>query len=320
MRRLWIRAFMVVVGIAVFTVYAGAAYGGYLLVRWLLAEPPDLATAVVAVLAFTVVAAYLSYRVGTTRLLAGLQTRELPRSRAPSLYRRLDRLAGAMNVTPPPVLVADLGVPNALSLGGPREGVIVLDRSLLSLLTIDELEAILAHELAHMESYDTFVQTLAVSLMRSVAGLLTLVLLPLLLFLHGLDRAMAWVTGRPTDRRPGLAGLVKGSIEAVVGAVLSLATLVFLAYSRRREYAADSRAAEVTGKPAALARALSKIHRATNPEWGLRSLLYIHGDESETDSLRRWLSTHPPVEERVDRLRRQATDRQAGWSVDSPRR
>ncbi len=308
MRRLGIRVFMVLVGVTVFTVYAAAAAGGYLLVTWIISTPPDLVSALVLVVVFTVVMAYLSYRFGTAQLLRSLDAIELPRSHSPALHRRLDRLALGMDVQRPPVLIADLGVPNALSLGGPREGVIVLDKSLVSLLTIEEVEGILAHELAHMESYDTFVQTLAVSLMRTIAGLMTLLLLPVLLLLHGIDRAMAWIWGRPTDRRPGLAGLIKGSIETLVGLLLSLVTLVFLAHSRRREYLADSRAADVTGNPAALARALSKIHRATSPEWGLQSLLYIHGDESEDDGFRRLLSTHPPIEDRVERLLERARD------------
>ena len=302
MSRLLIRGVMMLVGVAVFAVYAAAALGGYLLLAWLFATPPDLLTGLGAAVGFTLVAAYLSYRFGTRQLLSALRAVELPRQHAPVLYRRLDRLSLAMNVNRPPVLVADLGVPNALSLGGPRQGMIVVDQSLLSLLTIDELEGILAHELAHMERYDTFVQTLAVSLIRSLWGVLTLVLLPLLLLLQGIDRAAAWVLGRPTDRRPGLAGLVKRSVEAVAGVVVNVAALLFLAYSRRREFAADSRAADVTGKPVALARALSKIDRATDPDRGLRSLLYVQGDEREDDGLKRLRSTHPPVDDRVEEL------------------
>lgn len=313
MRGVWVRVFMVLVGVAVFTVYATAALGGYLLLTWVFATPPDLLTALLAVGAFTLTAAYLSYRFGTRQLLSSLQAVELPRRHSPALYRRLDRLCLEMDVAQPPVLVADLGVPNALSLGGPRAGVVVVDQSLLSLLTIDELEGILAHELAHMESYDTFVQTLAVSLLRSLAGFLTVLLLPVLLLLQGIDRAMAWIGGRPADRRPGVAGHIKRGIQTLVVVLLSIATLLFLAYSRRREYAADGRAVEVTGKPVALARALSKIYRATDPERGLHSLLYIHGDESEKDGLSHLLSTHPPIEKRVDQLLARADSTQTHY-------
>lgn len=302
MARGWLRVVMVLVGVFVFAAYALAAYGGYLLVTWLVASRPGLPGTLAILGGFTLLAAYLSYRFGTARLLAGLDAAELPRTRAPEVYRRLDRLCLEMDVATPPLLVADLGTPNALSLGGPRTGVIVLDRRLLSLLTIDELEGIVAHELAHMERYDTFVQTLAVSLLRTLVGLVTLVLFPLVVLLDGVDRGMAWIRGRPARRNVGLAAWARRGVGAFVGLLLGAVTLLVLAHSRRREYAADERAAEVTGNPVALARALSKIHRATSPGWGLRSLLYIHGDRSEEETLRRYLSTHPPVDERIDRL------------------
>ncbi len=302
MARLWERWVMGLVGIAVFVVYASAALGGYLLLSWLFAEPPDLLVALGVGAGVTVLAGYLSYRFGTARLLDGLQAQELPRARAPAVYRRLDRLCAQLDVSPPPILVADLGAPNALSVGGPSRGRIVVDRSLLELLTIEELEGILAHELAHMEGYDTFLQTLAVSLLRTVGGLLWLLLWPLVVLLYGTDRAMAWIRGRPTDQQPSWAGQLQVVVQVLVSILLSLLTLVFFAYSRRREFRADRRAAAVTGHPVALARALSKIHRAANPDWGVKSLLYIHGDEQTEDSLRRLFSTHPPVEERVEAL------------------
>lgn len=302
MDRGWRRVMMVLVGLGVLSVYVVGAAGGYLLLQWLFGETPSPLVTLGVVGAFTLVAAYVSYRFGTAELLAGLQAVELPRDRAPALYRRVDRLCGRMGVATPRVLVADVGAPNALSLGGPRRGVVVLDRRLFGLLTIDELEGIVAHELAHVERYDTFVQTVAVSLMRTLVGLAMLLLLPLLLLLEGIDRATAWFVGRPSAGNVGLAGQTKRGVELLVGVLLSVVTLLLLAHSRKREYAADERAAEVTGKPVALARALSKIHRATDPRWGLRSLLYIHGDERRDDSLRRLLSTHPPIEDRVDRL------------------
>lgn len=306
MRRGWLRLVMGLIGLGVFAVYAIGALGGYLLLTWLFADPPNLLTALGTLAVFVLVAAYASYRFGTARMLAGLDARELPRTGAPVVYRRLDRLCTEMSVSVQPILVADVGAPNALSLGGPRDGVIVLDRRLFELLTIDELEGILAHELAHMERYDTFVQTLAVSLVRTLSGLIVVALLPLVLLLTGIDRAMAWIRGRPADRTPGFAGLARRGIDLVVIMVLNFVMLLVLAHSRKREFAADERAAAVTGKPVALARALSKIHRATDPDWGLRSLLYIHGNEREEDSLRRLLSTHPPIEDRIDRLVDQA--------------
>ena len=77
-------------------------------------------------------------------------------------------------------------------------------------------------------------------------------------------------------------------------------TLLIRAHSRRREYAADDRAVELTGKPLALARGLRKIERATEPEQGLLSTLYVQGDQDGV--LSRLLSTHPSMDDRIARL------------------
>jgi len=294
------RLVMALVGLAVLVGYFLLAGLGYLGLAWVLADPPALGPALLVVGVVTVVGSYLGYRVGSARLLAGIDAKELPRHRVPGLYRRRDGLCERMAVAPPPLFVADIGAPNALSIGGPDWGVVVLDRRLLGLLTMDELEGILAHELAHLERRDAFVQTLAVSGMRTLATLLFLLLLPVTLLGIGTARAVAWLLGQP-QHAPDVAALVTRLVELGVGLGLSVFTLLLLAHSRRREFVADERAAAVTGQPRALARALVKIHRVANPRWTLRSVLTIHGEESTSD-LRRLLSSHPPIEERLERL------------------
>ena len=293
------RTFMALVGLAILFIYTVAALGGLVLLRWLFANPPELFPMVVAFAFGVVVAAYVGYRLGTVRLVASLRANELPRERAPELYRRLDRLSTEMRLARPAILVANLGAANALSVGGPRKGIVVVDQSLLRLLTVDEFEAILAHELAHMESYDTFVNTLVLTTARTLVGFVFVLLLPFVLLLSGIERSAAWFVGRP-ERRPGLTTWFRRAVTVALGVVMGVFTLLFLAYSRRQEYAADRRAADVTGKPAALARALSKIHRANDPRPGLLSLLYVHHDRTEEEHP--LLSTHPPLEERIQRL------------------
>jgi heat shock protein HtpX len=288
------------VGTAVLLVYGAAAYGGVVLLQWLFSDPPSPLTVALLFGVFVLVAGFLGYRLGVTRIAANLEARRLSRRRTPEVHRRLDRLSQRMGVDVPPLLVADLGTPNALSIGGARRGAIVLDYDLFSLLTIDELEGILAHELAHLESYHTFVNTIVLTAVRMVVGLVFLLLFPVVLFLTGLDRATAWFAGRPGERHFGLAALFQLTVQLFVSVVLSLLTLLFLAHARRQEFAADRRAAEATDNPLALARALSKIHRATRTRGSLRSLLYIHDERTEERS--RWLSTHPPVDDRIDRL------------------
>jgi len=300
MGRLLLRLFMICVGIAVLSVYTGAAIAGYLLLAWLFANPPGVTTIILFLLGTILFSGYIGYRVGTVRLLANLKAVELTERRAPTVFQRYQQLCETMDLQPPPILVADIGAPNALSLGGPRDGFLVLDQQLLDLLTVDELEAILAHELAHIESYDTFLNTLVLTTMRTIVGLVFIILFPVVLLLLGVDRSAAWFAGKPGEWRYGLAFLFRRGVELTLGIFLSVLTLAFLVHSRKREFAADNRAAAVTSKPVALARALSKVHRAQNPDSGLFSLLYVHGDEDK--NTQRWFSTHPPIQERIERL------------------
>jgi heat shock protein HtpX len=288
----------VLVGLCVLVVHTVVALGGVVALAWIAANPPGLAPAVLVFVVGVGVAAYVGYRAGTVRLIASLQAQELSRRQAPELHRLTDRLVERMEVDRPPLLVTDLGAPNALSVGGPRKGAVVIDRDLLGLLGPEELEGIVAHELAHMERRDTLANTLALTVVRALAGVVMLVLSPVVIFLVGVDRAAGWFAGRP-GAGLGLATLFQRAVMLVLGAVLGLVTLAYLAYSRRQEYAADRRAAEATQRPAALARALVKIHRANDPRTGLVGMLYTHDNRQEKRTL---FSTHPPLGRRIDRL------------------
>jgi heat shock protein HtpX len=292
---------MAAVGVALFVVYATLAAASYLLIASFLRglTRTELLTTVVLVVGLTLALGYLSYQYGTARMLDALDARRLPRERAPALYGRLDELADRMGVGTPTVAVARMEMPNALAVGGGRDGVVVLDGRLFRLLDAEELEAILAHELAHLENRDSLVQTLAYSLARTLVGVLTVLLLPVALLLDGLSTALGWLRGRPAAGSPGV-DLLRATVGRAVLSVLVVLTLLVRAHSRRREFAADERAAELTGRPLALARALRTIERASRPAGGLLATLYIHAEES--DPLTRMLSTHPPMDERVERL------------------
>lgn len=303
---------MWLVGLTLLVVYIGGAALVYVGIRFILAQPPDPVTAVLAIGTVTLVGGYLSYRFGTQQLLAGLETTEITPRDAPRFFRRLDDMATRMALDRPRVFVASLGAPNAFALGGVRSGVLVIDVSLFRLLSPEEREAIVAHELAHLENNDAFVQTLAYSAMRTLVGLLMLPLLPILLFVTGLARGLAWMRGRPHEwqRNPILVIYAWLSLGVTVLAIA--VTALIRAHSRRREYAADERAIEVTGKPLALARALRKIQRATDRERGLLSTLYVRGDENGVFT--RLLSTHPPMDDRIERIVSR-TDRKEGTPI-----
>ncbi len=301
---------MGIIGVSLLGLYVLAAIGGLLVLQWLVTAQTNPIVVGGGFVLTIVLVGYLSYRAGTARLLASLDATGLDRRRAPALHRRLDRLVEQMAVDRPSLRVADIGAPNALSLGGPRRHTIIFDRHLLELLSTDELEGIMAHELAHAESYDSLLKTLAVSTMQSIAGIVFILLLPITLVLTGLGRAIAWTRGRPGTWEHTVPGMARRGIELTVVGVLSLLTLALLAHSRRREFAADRRAAEVTRKPYALARALHKIDRATDPRWGILSPLYIAGEEERT--MTRLLSTHPPMDDRIEHLLSLVDDHQIG--------
>lgn len=300
---------MALVGLALLAAYAVAAYLGYRLLAAVWLARADLLTVVVATTALTVALGYLSYRFGTVQLLSQVGAADLPRSRAPEVHARLDRLADRMGTSRPRLLVGHLGAPNAMAVGGLRNGAVLLDRSVFFLLSADELEALLAHELAHLESRDSLVQTLAYSAGQSLVWVVVAAALPVVLVGSGLRRALDWLRGRPpADALAPVASLRRRVGRVVMVGFLAL-TLVVLAHSRRREYAADDRAADVTGDPLALARALRKIERATKPRWRLSSPLRVHSDEDDPAS--RLLATHPEMDERIDRLVERA-DRERG--------
>ena len=295
------------VGALSLALHVSAAYVSYRALALVWTGGVDLASALAAVGALTLAVGYLSHRFGTARLLAGLDAAELPAWRAPELYRRRDRLCARSDVEPPRLLVTRLSAPNAFAFGSGGDDVIVFDRTLLELLDTDELEAILAHELAHLESGDGLIQSIADSAVQTVVVLAAFALLPAVLVATGATRALAWLRGRPPERSNGPVERFRDGVGRLIVLLLVGLTLALRAYSRRREYAADDRAVALTGKPVALARALLKIERSSRPGWG--PFAPPNAPEATEHPLARLLSTHPSTDDRIERLRARAEDR-----------
>lgn len=297
MARLGVRLVLAAVGSVVFAAYLGAAALAVGVLAFVLVDPPDLFVALALFAATTLGAGYLSYRVGTAQLLNGLDALELTPARAPRLAASVERLADRMDVEPPRVLVAALGAPNALAFEA--GDAVVLDRSLFDLLAPAELEGIVAHELAHLERRDGLVVTLAVSTARAVVGVTLLTLFPALLVVTGAAHGLAWARGRPAAWPETLPGRLRAGVERAVVSLLVVVVLLVRARGRRREFAADDRAAEVTGDPLALARALRKIEAAANALDPPASPDPRTGDGGRLGEL---LATHPSTDDRVERL------------------
>jgi heat shock protein HtpX len=248
---------------------------------------------------------YLSYRFNTNRLLSRLNVTPLSQAHAPRIHASVDRLTNRMNIDRPEVYVARLGQPNAFALGS---GTLVIDQSLIRLLTPAELEGVLAHELAHLEGHDSLLRTLTTSLLRTLTALVLVVVVPFVVVVSMVCWGLSLVVGRPV-RGPNSVGTgLRHGLHRLVMSLIVAPTLALQAYARRREYAADDRAVAVLDDPLALARALKKIQRASEPGWGLFSWLLPNRQRTrERTRLEQAFASHPPTDERVNRVREAAT-------------
>ncbi|RQH01884.1 M48 family metalloprotease [Natrarchaeobius oligotrophus] len=218
----------------------------------------------------------------------------IDRDQYPLLYETTERLARQADLPRPPIAVIPADEANALSAGTGNRTVVCVTTGLLRSLSEDELEAVLAHELAHLKNEDSTVMT--------VAGF------PMVVSAVALSTARRTFT--PASFLLGIP-LWIGLTLLFVGLPVYLASLPgTLVLSRYREYAADRGAVAITGKPFALASALATLHAESSaPETDLRSVAGFNAFRIvPTDSMSPF-STHPPTHRRIERLREQFTDR-----------
>ncbi|MFC8508005.1 zinc metalloprotease HtpX [Streptomyces sp. NPDC057411] len=225
----------------------------------------------------------------------GMGAREVTRAQAPELHGTVDRICALADMPKPKVAVADSDVPNAFATGrGERTALVCVTTGLLRRLEPEELEGVLAHEMSHVAHRDVVVMTIA-SFLGVLAGMMTRVAL-----YSGL--------GRSRDANAAAAVIL---VPIVSGAVYVLGFLLTRVLSRYRELAADRAAALLTGRPSALAAALTKVsgEMARIPTRDLRraepyNAFWFAPAFSSKESLSRLLSSHPTLEQRLDQLAR----------------
>ncbi|AJF70252.1 heat shock protein HtpX [Streptomyces vietnamensis] len=225
----------------------------------------------------------------------GMGAREVTREQAPELHGTVDRICALADMPKPKVAIAESDVPNAFATGrGEKTSLVCVTTGLLRRLEPEELEGVLAHEMSHVAHRDVAVMTIA-SFLGVLAGMMTRVAL-----YSGL--------GRSRDSTMGLAVLLVPVVSAAVYVISFLLTRVL---SRYRELAADRAAALLTGRPSALASALTKVsgEMARIPTKDLRkaepyNAFWFAPAFSSKESLSRLLSTHPTLEQRLEQLTR----------------
>lgn len=237
---------------------------------------------------------FFSYWFSDRIVLAMYGAKLIEEAQAPRLYAMVRRLATRSGIPMPRVYLIPTDTPNAFATGrNPEHAAVAVTEGIMRLLDDEELEGVLAHELAHVANRDVLISTIAATL----AGAITYLA-------HMAQWATMFGGGRSDDEEGGGSNPIAMILLAVVAPIAAM--LVQLAVSRAREFQADASGARVAGKSWGLAKALEKMHvaqqvapMAANPA---TAHLFIVNPLSG-QALMRLFSTHPPIEERIARLR-----------------
>jgi len=239
-----------------------------------------------------------SYWFSDKIVLRMYNAQEITRDIHPAFFGMVERLAGQAGLPMPKVYIIPDNSPNAFATGrNPEHAAVAATDGILRILSPEELEGVMAHELAHVKNRDILISTIA----ATFAGAISM-----------LGSMMQWGAmfgaGRRDDDEGG--GSLIGSLAMAIIAPLA-AMLVQMAVSRSREYLADASGAAICGRPLALAGALRKLHISsqTIPMQEARPAtahMFIVNPLTG-GGLMSLFSTHPPMEERIARLEELAT-------------
>lgn len=233
---------------------------------------------------------FFAYFFSDKIVLAMYGAKRVSEEEAPELYSIVRRLAQKAGIPMPKVYIIESEQPNAFATGrSPKHGVVAVTTGIMRILSRQELEGVIGHELAHIKHRDILISTIAATIAGAISYLAQMA-------------QWAFIFGRGHDEEEGgspIASLIMMILAPII------AVIIQLAISRAREYAADEGGAKIAGNPLYLANALRKLHYAAqaipmNANPGTAHMFIVNPLSAK--SLLKLFSTHPPIEERIARL------------------
>ena len=237
---------------------------------------------------------FIAYFLSDKIVLASSGAQPVSPSEDPELHAIVEEVARRAGIPKPKVYIIPTETPNAFATGrNPENGVVAVTTGIRRLLTHEELKGVIAHEIAHIKNRDILISTIAAVLVGAIT------------YLAQMAQWALFFGGFSSDDEEGQNPLAIVGIIITIIVVPIAATLLQLAISRSREFLADETGAKVIKNPLALARALQKLE-----EWNRAYPMNVNPAHAQMyivnplsgKTLFKLLSTHPPIEERVERL------------------
>ncbi|ARS90428.1 M48 family metallopeptidase [Natrarchaeobaculum aegyptiacum] len=266
-------------------VVGSVLFGLYLVAAWFISMAFGVNWLYVLVPGIVLLPA-VQYKLGKFMAVRTSGAKDMPEDhpRYRRVHQMTESLSRDMKMDKPRLMVAEMGVPNAFATGRKGSGVVVVSTELMQILDDDELEGVVAHELAHLKNRDTIMMTLGQSI-ATIVGY-----------------AVFFVVQAVGEDNPG--SIVFAWVASMIANFLVM--LLVMAISRYREYVADDTARQYIGNGEPLARALEKISGSAEgresriDDSGVNALCIFNADRS---MLQQVFSTHPPTEKRIEALR-----------------
>lgn len=236
-----------------------------------------------------------SYWFSDKIVLKMYKAKEVTRMDDSGFYQLVERLANRAKLPMPKVYIIPDQSPNAFATGrNPQHAAVAATEGILRILSTEELEGVMAHELGHVKNRDILVSTIA----ATIAGAISMI-----------GSMLQWGAllggGRDSEEGGGALGMVGALAMAILAPIAAM--LIQMAVSRSREYLADATGAEICGKPLALANALAKLQNGVRAvpmaEQRPATAHMFIVNPLKGGGMASLFSTHPPMEERIARLK-----------------